>query len=106
MNNADEQMTLLASLRLQGAANDSFGELLLLPDDRDERKLANLKRKIISLGKNVLRIIDSGNEINRAGILKKVSGYVTEVKSDLEEDLAQEGHLNLLREINSAINAC
>ncbi len=97
---------LLASLRSQGAANDGSGDALLLPDDRDESESANLKRKVLSLGKNVLRVIDSGNEINRAGILKKVGRYVTQVESDLKKDPAQEGYLNLLREINSAIKAC
>ncbi|VAW89718.1 hypothetical protein MNBD_GAMMA17-886 [hydrothermal vent metagenome] len=106
MGDTDKHRTLLASLRSQGAANDGSGDMLLLPGDRDESESANLKRKVISLGRNVLRIIDSGNEINRAGILKKVGRYVTQVESDLKEDPAQAGYLKLLCEINNAIKAC
>ncbi|MBL1260436.1 MAG: hypothetical protein COB33_007895 [Thiotrichaceae bacterium] len=77
--------------------------MLLLPGDRDGSESANLKRQVISLGKNVLRIIDSGNEINKSGILKKIDRYVAQVESDLAEDPAQAGYLGLLREIKNTL---
>jgi len=84
---------------LKAGRNDEHG----CSDDADESQQAELKRKIISLGRNVLGIVDSGNRINKAGISNKVDAYFDLVESALSEDPDKQRYFKLLHAINDVL---
>jgi len=103
MKEMDKQEGLRALLSSTGIKSNDGDAIVFLPDENDDSAQADLKRKVISLGKNVLRILDSGNAINKAGISKKVDRYVELVEADLTGDPAQSHYIDLLSEINDVI---
>jgi len=103
MTAMDKQKRLRALLNPTGSESAEADTIVFLPDDNDDSAQANLKRKVISLGKNVLRILDSGNVINKTGVSKKLDQYLVQVKSDLQDDPAQSFYTALLGEISDVI---
>ena len=103
MKEMNKQDGLRALLNLTGSESGEAGTIVFLPDDNDDSAQADLKRKAISLGKNVLRILDSGNAINKTGISKKVDRYVALVEADFQGDPAQSYYIDLLSEISDVI---
>jgi len=103
MTEMDKHKRLRAWLNPIGSEGGEADTIVYLPDDSDDSAQADLKRKVISLGKNVLRILDSGNAINKAGISKKLDRYVAQVKVDLQDDPAQSHYIGLLGEISDVI---
>ena len=103
MTEMDKQKRLRAWLNPTGSESGEADTIVLLPDDNDDSAQADLKRKVISLGKNVLRILDSGNAINKAGISKKLDRYLAQVGADLQDDPAQSHYIGLLSEISDVI---
>ena len=69
----------------------------------DNNNEAALQRKIISLGNNVLRIIDSGNKINRKGISDKVVIYAEQIESQASDDTVSQSYLTLLNAIKGVL---
>jgi len=69
----------------------------------DKNNEAALQRKIISLGNNVLRIIDSGNKINRKGISDKVAVYAEQIESQASDDAVFQSYLTLLKAIKGVL---
>jgi len=103
MKEMDKQEGLRALLNPVDIKSGDADAIVLLPDENDGSAQADLKRKVISLGRNVLRILDSGNAINKTGISKKLDRYVVQVEADLQDDPAQSHYINLLGEINDVI---
>jgi len=103
MTEMDKQKRLRALLNPADSESGEADTIVFLPDDNDDSAQADLKRKVISLGKNVLRILDSGNAINKAGISKKLDRYLAQVGADLQDDPAQSHYIGLLSEISDVI---
>ncbi len=78
-------------------------EELQYPENADDSQQAELKRKVLSLGRNILRIVDSGNSINKVAISNKIGAYLDLVDSELREDPAQQYYVNLLHEIKGLL---
>jgi len=103
MTAMDKQKRLRALLNPAGSESGEADTIVFLPEDNDDSAQADLKRKVIALGKNVLRILDSGNAINKTGISKKLDRYVAQVEADLQDDPAQSLYIALLGEISDVI---
>jgi len=103
MKEMDKQEGLRALLNPADIKSGDADAIVFLPDENDDSAQTDLKRKVVSLGKNVLRILDSGNAINKTGISKKVNRYVTQVEADLTDDPDQSHYIDLLSEINDVI---
>jgi len=78
-------------------------KILVKPSDVDDSQQVAVKRKVISLRENVLRIIDSGNKVNNAEISKKVELYFGLIESDLSTDLVKGEYTNFLHVVNDVI---
>ncbi len=100
---ADKASRLRSLLKSDGASEIELDAVFEFPDDADESKQAELKRKVISLSRNVLRIVDSGNKVNKEGVATKVDVYIALVDSELREDPAQQGYVNLLYAIKGLL---
>ena len=103
MTEMGKQKRLRVLLNPVDSESGEADTIVFLPEDNDDSAQADLKRKVIALGKNVLRILDSGNAINKTGISKKLDRYVAQVEADLQDDPAQSLYIALLGEISDVI---
>lgn len=99
----DNVSRLSALLGMNKVVDVDGASIPMHPDDDDAGQSAMLKRKVISLGRNVLRIVESGNRVNQASISQKITHYRVLLESDLKEDAAQQDYLDLLNAINDVI---
>lgn len=96
----DKVETLRCHLAAVSAVESQYIQSVEADDKNNE---AALQRKIISLGNNVMRIIDSGNKINQTGISDKVAIYAEQIESQSSDDAASQSCLTLLKAIKGVL---
>lgn len=96
----DKVESLRCHLAAVSAVESQYSQSVEAADKNNETVL---QRKIISLGNNVLRIIDSGNKINRQGISDKVATYAEQIESQASDDTESQACLTLLNAIKGVL---
>lgn len=93
-----EQKDNLSELRTILEMNDAFDLARLGSGPQVE-----LKRKVVLFGRNVLRIVESGNEANKASLSKKCEHYLNSVESGLNDDAMLPLYIKLLQAIQAVL---